>query len=54
MPVYVAVVLLLALKAQLVSVLQTGRTLNTRDTVAESLQLHKLEPPVLLLHLFLR
>ncbi|GAA6099318.1 GPI inositol-deacylase [Tachysurus ichikawai] len=54
MPVYVAVVLLLALKRQLTSVLRTGRAVNTRDTIAKSLQLHKLEPPVLLLHLFLR
>ncbi|XP_047670998.1 GPI inositol-deacylase [Tachysurus fulvidraco] len=54
MPVYVAVVLMLALKRQLTSVLRTGRAVNTRDTIAKSLQLHKLEPPVLLLHLFLR
>ncbi|KAK3568779.1 hypothetical protein QTP86_017418 [Hemibagrus guttatus] len=54
MPVYVAVMLLLALKRQLSSVLRTGRAVNTQDTVAKSLQLHKLEPPVLLLHLFLR
>ncbi|KAF7709869.1 GPI inositol-deacylase [Silurus meridionalis] len=54
MPVYVAVALLLALKGQLHSVLRTGRPANVRDAVAKSVQLHKLEPPVLLLHLFLR
>ncbi|TSM60577.1 GPI inositol-deacylase [Bagarius yarrelli] len=53
MPVYVAVALLLALKNQLSSVQRTGRAVNTKDSVVESLQLHKLEPPVLLLHLFL-
>ncbi|XP_053351875.1 GPI inositol-deacylase [Clarias gariepinus] len=54
LPVYVAVALLLALKRQLSAVLRTGRAVNARDTVANSLQLHKLEPPVLLLHLLLR
>lgn len=54
LPAYVAVALLLALKSQLSSVLRTGRVANMRDSVAKSVQLHKLEPPVLLLHLFLR
>ncbi|XP_037395467.1 GPI inositol-deacylase [Pygocentrus nattereri] len=54
LPVYVAVALLLALRRQLCSVLLTGRTVGMREAVAKALQPHKLELPVLLLHLLLR
>ncbi|XP_036417811.1 GPI inositol-deacylase isoform X2 [Colossoma macropomum] len=54
LPVYVAVVLLLALRRQLCSVLLTGHTVGMREAVAKALQPHKLELPVLLLHLLLR
>ncbi|XP_062862373.1 GPI inositol-deacylase [Trichomycterus rosablanca] len=54
LPVYVAVALLMALRRQLSSVLHTGQAGSMRDAVGNSLQLHLLEPPVLLLHLLLR
>ncbi|XP_022519152.1 GPI inositol-deacylase isoform X1 [Astyanax mexicanus] len=54
LPVYMAVVLLLALKRQLSVVLHTGRSVAMRESIAKGLQPHKLELPVLLFHLLLR
>ncbi|XP_066543052.1 GPI inositol-deacylase [Hoplias malabaricus] len=54
LPVYMAVALLLALRRQLSSVLKTGSTLALRESVAKGLQPHKLELPVLLIHLLLK
>ncbi|KAM9447957.1 GPI inositol-deacylase isoform 2-T2 [Salvelinus alpinus] len=54
LPVYVAVALLLACGGQMSSVVRTGRPLQMSHAVARSLQPHKVDLPVYLLHLLLR
>ncbi|XP_029487085.1 GPI inositol-deacylase isoform X2 [Oncorhynchus nerka] len=54
LPVYVAVALLLACGGQMSSVVRMGRPLQMSHAVARSLQPHKVDLPVYLLHLLLR
>ncbi|KAK1797667.1 hypothetical protein P4O66_008038 [Electrophorus voltai] len=52
--VYTAAVLLLALRRQLGCIIQTGHTVALREAAASGLQPHKVELPILILHLSLR
>ncbi|XP_052421902.1 GPI inositol-deacylase isoform X1 [Carassius gibelio] len=54
LPVYLAVVLLLMIRAQLGSIKRSGHPSGMQEVMSKSLQLHKLELPVLLLLLLLR
>ncbi|KAL1267888.1 hypothetical protein QQF64_033251 [Cirrhinus molitorella] len=54
LPVYTAVVLLLMIRAQLSSIKRYGHPVELYEDMSKSLQLHKLELPVLLLLLLLR
>uniref|UniRef100_A0A4W4DUK2 GPI inositol-deacylase n=1 Tax=Electrophorus electricus TaxID=8005 RepID=A0A4W4DUK2_ELEEL len=49
--VYTAAVLLLALRRQLGCIIQTGHTVALREAAASGLQPHKVELPILILHL---
>ncbi|KAL0184301.1 hypothetical protein M9458_019997, partial [Cirrhinus mrigala] len=53
LPVYTAVVLLLMIRAQLSSIKRFGHPVEIHEGMSKSLQLHKLELPVLLLLLLL-
>ncbi|XP_076854507.1 GPI inositol-deacylase [Brachyhypopomus gauderio] len=52
--VYVAAVMMLAVRRQLCCVVRTGRVLTLKEAVASGLQPHTVELPVFLLHMLLR
>uniref|UniRef100_A0A672NPT8 GPI inositol-deacylase n=1 Tax=Sinocyclocheilus grahami TaxID=75366 RepID=A0A672NPT8_SINGR len=54
LPVYSAVVLLLMIRTQLSSIKRSGHPVGIQEGMSKSLQLHKLEVPILLLLLLLR
>lgn len=54
LPVYCALALLLMIRVQLSSVRRSGRPVELQEAMSKSLEIHKLELPVLLLMLLLR